>query len=114
MMVTKCLHQGGDDNMGVDGDKHIRKLVRGLQSPEPLTRLKAGWLLGRMGPAAQEAVPALLDLLRQGTAREKKLAAWTLGYVGGPPEVARALRDALRDGDEGVRLVAASALQRAA
>src|SRR6516165_9023454 len=35
-----------------------------------------------MGPEAREAVPTLLQLLHEESAQNRKLAAWTLGYIG--------------------------------
>jgi HEAT repeat protein len=84
-----------------------------LRSADEVKRLHAGWLLGRMGPAAKEAVPTLLELLKDGSAQNRKLAAWTLGYIGqGAVEAIPALLVAIRDADEGVRKMACAALDR--
>lgn len=97
-------------------DPHLRvqKLIQRLQSPEYLVRLHAGCLLGQMGPAAKEAVPVLLELLRSGGTADRKLAAWALGYVGSAAEAAAALLAAARDSDESVRMLATSALEKIA
>jgi HEAT repeat protein len=94
-------------------DPRIQKLIRRLQSPDEMVRLKAGWLLGRMGLAAKEAVPALVELLQSGTVPEKKQAAFTLGCMGGAAvEAVPALTQALQDPNESVRNLADSALEK--
>jgi HEAT repeat protein len=68
-----------------------------------------------MRAAAQEAVPTLLQLLRSDLVSDRKLAAWTLGYIGlGAVEAAPALLQASRDDDQGVRWMAATALEKIA
>jgi HEAT repeat protein len=64
-----------------------------------------------MGPAAAPAVPGLLQALSEEDAHVRRLAAWSLGYVGAAePEAADALQGALRDDDDGVRRMAGAAL----
>jgi HEAT repeat protein len=96
-----------------DSDARLQKLIRRLRSADELKRLHAGWLLGRMGLEAKGAVPALLELLKDGSAQNRKLAAWTLGYLGwGAAEAIPALRVALQDTHEGVRKIAREALDK--
>jgi len=98
-----------------DPNLRVQKLIHRLQSPEYLVRLHAGCLLGQMGAAAKEAVPALLELLRSGGTADRKLAAWALGYLGrGTAEATPALLAAARDSDESVRMLANSALEKIA
>jgi HEAT repeat protein len=62
---------------------------------------------------AREAVPTLLELLDEESAQKRKLAAWTLGYIGqGAVEAVPALLVALRDSHEGVRKMACEALEK--
>jgi HEAT repeat protein len=94
-------------------DARLQKLIRRLKSPHDLKQIHAGLLLGRMGPEARAAVPTLLELLNDESAQNRKLAAWTLGYIGqGAVEAIPALRVALRDSNEGVRLMAREALEK--
>jgi HEAT repeat protein len=66
-----------------------------------------------MGPEARAAVPTLLELLHEESAQNRKLAAWTLGYIGqGAVEAIPALLVALRDSNEGVRKLACEALDK--
>src|SRR5689334_5770623 len=90
-----------------DPNARLQKLIRRLRSTDELKRIHAGLLLGRMGAAAKEAVPALLELLKDGSVQNRKLAAWTLGYLGpGAVEAIPALLVAVRDSNEGVRMLA--------
>jgi HEAT repeat protein len=92
--------------MTTDADARLQKLIRRLHSPDLVK-------LGAMGPEARGAVPALLRLLHDESAPNRKLAAWTLGCIGpGAAEAVPALLVALRDSHEGVRKVARKALDQ--
>jgi HEAT repeat protein len=80
-----------------------------LTHPDPVVQIHAGILLGDMGPAAREAVPTLLDMLKGESVQGRKLAAMTLGSIG-LPETIPALQQALQDSHEVVRKLAAGAL----
>jgi HEAT repeat protein len=49
--------------MGADAKDAVPQLVRLLDDPDPAVRKAAARTLGRIGPAAQEAVPALMKSL---------------------------------------------------
>ncbi len=69
--------------------------------------------LGRVGPAAKDAVPALLGLLASEDAGSRTMAAEALGDIGPRARTAIAvLRKAIKDDDADVRLAAAGALAR--
>ena len=58
-------------------------------------------------------MPTLLELLHEESAQNRKLAAWTLGYIGqGAVEAIPALLVAVRDTDEGVQQMAREALEK--
>jgi HEAT repeat protein len=96
-----------------DPDTRLQELIRRLKSADDAKRIHASLLLVRMGPEAKAAVPTLLELLHEESAPNRKLAAWTLGYIGqGAVEAIPALRVALRDSNEGVRTMAREALDK--
>ncbi len=88
-----------------------QKLIGRLTHPDPVLQIHAGLLLGDMGPDAREAVPTLLEMLKGEAVQGRKLAAMTLGSIG-VPEAIPALRQALEDGNEIVRKLAAGALAK--
>ncbi len=97
--------------MTTDPDARLQKLIRRLKSANDAKRIHAGLLLGRMGPEAKGAVPTLLELLRDESIQNRKLAAWTLGYIG-QVEAIPALLMAVQDTNEGVRKMAREALEK--
>jgi HEAT repeat protein len=58
------------------------KLIRALEHPEPQTRVRAAWLLGKKREA--RAVPALMAAIERSTDDPELLAvaAWSLGVIG--------------------------------
>ena len=99
--------------MTTDPDPRLQKLICRLRSPDDVKRIHAGFLLGRMGPGATEAVPTLLELLQDASVQNRKLAAWTLGSIGqGAVEAIPALLVAVQDTNEGVRKMAREALEQ--
>jgi HEAT repeat protein len=99
--------------MDAQDESRVQKLIRRLKHEDHLVRIHAGALLGDMGLAAKEAVPALLELLTGDSVQDRKLAAMTLGYIGqGASEAVPALRNALHDPEDAVRRLAASALAK--
>jgi len=99
--------------MTTDPDARLQKLIRRLRSPDDVKRIHAGLLLGRMGPGAAEAVPALLELLQDASVQNRKLAAWTLGSISrGAVEAVPTLLVAVQDTNEGVRKMVREALDK--
>jgi HEAT repeat protein len=92
-------------------ETHIESLIALLNDPDRPRRVHASMLLCGMGPAAAPAVPRLVEMLGAGDARDRRLAAWTLGEIG-VAEAIPALSGALNDEDEGVGRMAAEALKR--
>lgn len=62
-----------------------------LRDPEQVVRIHAATVLGAMGDDAEPAVPVLIDMLRNGTTKDRRLAALTLGEIG--PGAADAVPD---------------------
>ena len=104
------------------GRPAVPALIRSLKSDNDDIRLQAMQALSRIGPEAEEAVPALINVLknRELTKTESKLdqADWMISSDAGVAlaSIGRhaipALADALRDEREYVRFDAASALSR--
>ncbi len=84
----------------------VAGLIKQLQDKDPETRQDAAVLLGRMGPAAKEAVPALVAALKdEAVASRAAIALTQIGAAAVP-----ALGKALKDPDQSVRLQAARVL----
>ena len=66
---------------GVDG------LIRALAADDPLVRAKAAWLLGRIGPEARSAVPALARALDTPDIRAVHVIAEALDLIAPDPAV---------------------------
>jgi HEAT repeat protein len=97
--------------MRSEHEARIRQLIGRLGHADPVVRIQAAGVLGVLGSAARGAVPALVGLLDQGDAQDRRLAALTLGYIGAG-EAVGPLRHALEDADEVVRRLAAAALEK--
>jgi len=68
--------------LGLIGGSAVAELAAATQSPLADRRLKAAETLGRIGPDAAPAVPALTRLLDDPDARVRKAAIRTLGQIG--------------------------------
>src|SRR5262245_1029937 len=93
-------------------DSQIAEAVKILKSGNPAAQIEATDVLGRFGPAAKSAVPALVDALKSTDAKVQWHAARALGMMG--PEAADAvpaLTAALQSTDVVVRGHAANALE---
>jgi HEAT repeat protein len=94
----------------------IRRLIAKLSDEDRFERVEAARQLGRLGPEATAAVPALLRALGHQDKWLRVAAAQALGSLGPAAEpvgpVAFALRRAMQDEDPDVRNAAAEALQK--
>jgi HEAT repeat protein len=97
--------------MKSEHEARIRQLIGRLEHPDSVVRIHAAGVLGVLGPAARDAVPALVGLLDREDPQDRRLAAVTLGYIGAA-EAVGPLRHALKDEDEVVRRLAAAALEK--
>jgi len=93
----------------------VPALAEALRDSDRFVREAAAEALAQIGPAAKDAVPALLDALHGKEDAEfvdaRRKAAWALCRIGPDANVALpALVKALGDKDRGVRLAAAGAL----
>ncbi len=80
------------------GTNQISKLIEQLGARNLSTRLRALDRLGRLGPEAAPAQPALIATLGDPEVVARNQAAWALGTIGrGDPEAIRALSNALSD-----------------
>jgi HEAT repeat protein len=85
-------------------ETRLSELLKALNSADPSARLVAIDDLGRMGPRAAEAVPALTDLLKNDSAAVRAHAAQALGEIGPPAKSAvPALVRLITDPDPAVR-----------
>lgn len=97
--------------LGQFGAQAVPALVQVLRDPEPGLRLNAAATLGQIGPAAKDAAPALVELLRdRGTADAPlpMIISHILVSIGST--VIPLLVQALRDPDAVVRFQAARTL----
>jgi CubicO group peptidase (beta-lactamase class C family) len=88
----------------------VQLLVAALHSPDAAVREGAASSLGRLGPAAKEAIPALVATFTDEDLYLRGAAAVALGRIGS--DAVPALVQALGDGNENVRWSAAVALGR--
>ncbi|UCG63712.1 MAG: HEAT repeat domain-containing protein [Deltaproteobacteria bacterium] len=93
------------------GPQSVAKLIKALGDNESEVRMNAAEALGRIGPDANEAGPALIEALSDSDYAVRYSAAEALGEIGyDTKEAIRALIKALGDPDSDVRWRAASAL----
>jgi HEAT repeat protein len=96
--------------LGSKAWKAMSALTASLDDPELNVRRLAVLALGEIGAAAAGAVPRLIELLNSTDNKNvRRRAAVALGEIGDTRAIA-ALRQALKDNDEGVRKMAAAAL----
>ena len=90
----------------------VRDLVADLQDGSWEVRHAGAGLLGRIGPTARDAVPALIEALtRDESAAVRQAAAEALEEIGAASQdVVSALSEALQDEDAHVRRAAGEAL----
>ena len=91
-------------------EREMRTLVAKLDDPDPTRREQAAKDIGRIGPAAKEAVPALTEALDDDDYDVTIAVINTLADIG--PVAVPALIQALGDEDNDVRLHASLALSR--
>src|SRR5262245_51328408 len=84
-----------------------------LRHPEPRQRRQAAYALGRIGPPAQDAVPALIAALRDGDSEVRWQVTQALGRIGPAARAAvPALLGMVQEGHPDVRYTARQALER--
>jgi len=93
-------------------DQEVRTAIESLEDEAASyqQRLQAVWTLQKMGPAAVEAIPALIETLGDENATVRKAAATALGEIGPGQGIVFALIQALGDESLDVRRAAAEAL----
>ncbi len=98
------------------GTNHsVPVLLKVLTRPgeEPEVRAEAAEAIGRLGPVAKEAIPVLVQALKDPEERVREEAADALGGVGvGSGEALLALTDVLDDPEPEVRQQAQESMQR--
>jgi len=105
------------------GKPGVPPLVRELKRPEPYIRKLAAESLGRIGPEARKAVPALIEALADNENGDEGyghvpppsvccVAAEALGKIGPDAEAALPALEKLRDGDFAAREAAAAAIAK--
>ncbi len=87
------------------GQEDVPTLIHKLKDRDKEVRFNAAYAVGKIGPAAKEAVPALIAALKD---EYRWVAASALGKIG--PAAVPALIAALKDEDGSVRVSAAFAL----
>ncbi len=89
-------------------ETRVNELINQLKDKNYRVRYRAADALGKQGPAASAAVPALRKALKDPDRDVRKAATRALVKMGAA--AVPALRKALKDPDEGVRKAAADAL----
>lgn len=105
--------EAGGDLKGLSGPARARlvpELVSSLKSREPEIRFHAARALGRLGPAAGEAAPALLELLNDTGMNSNVGVAAAEAFARVSPDPVPRLVAALKDKDLNARRNAACAL----
>ena len=87
-------------------ERRVQQLIQNLRSFVSKDRLYASGSLRAIGPAAEAAVPALIEALKDEDSNVRGSAADALGKIG--PAAVPALIEALRDDDSDVRYTAAA------
>lgn len=106
-----ALREVGKDLDGEDMKEFVQQNRKSLKDEKAHFRREAAWGLGALGPAAQPAVPELIEALKDKKDYVRRGAAWALGGMGAAAKAAvPALTEALGDVDNQVRSEAASAL----
>jgi HEAT repeat protein len=91
----------------------VPSLVKTLKNDkDPNMRYWAAESLGNFGPPAREAVPDLIEALKDPEPMVRMGAAYALGEIGPTPEAVATLKQALKDPDQKVREGAAYALRK--
>jgi HEAT repeat protein len=98
---------------GEDKAYTVSGLLEMLKDQDPKVRYTAVSHLGKFGPTAKEAVPALTATLKDPDTSVRIGATYALARIGPDAEAAvPALKDALKDKDREVREGAAYALKQ--
>jgi len=95
--------------------EQVQRLINELQSPNEFVRLKAAKELGKLGPAARDAVPALQKLASDPDEDVRVIAANSVRLIqagAGPSEAVQKLIQQLANADEIVRMKAAKDLAK--
>ncbi len=91
------------------GEKAVPRLIKALETEE--VRPKAAAIIARIGPAAKEAVPTLIDALSDETPETRNEVLFALAAIGPGAEAAvAAATEALGDPEMNVRYAACYAL----
>jgi HEAT repeat protein len=98
------------DVVAAFGDKMVPRLIDGLENDKQ-SRARAAAILGRIGPAAKAAVPALCACLSDDSSETRNEVLFALGAIGPDAKAAvPAIAGALEDSDMNVRYAACYAL----
>jgi HEAT repeat protein len=63
-------------------EQRIQRRINELGFPDDVDRIQAAAALGKFGPEAREAVPALVGLLKDKNNEVREAAAWAIAYIG--------------------------------
>jgi HEAT repeat protein len=110
-LVDERKGQAAVDALGAKGTDALEILVAIVEKGPPKAQIQAAALLGRLGPAAAPAVPALAEALKSQEKGLRGMAAIALGRVGPLARDALVpLTRALEDRDLRVRIAASLAV----
>jgi len=107
------VHKTGKEKAAVRVAERVKNLIARLASKDSKVRGAAADALGSIGPAAEVAVAALIEAMKDNNGNVRYFVARALGKIGPRAQAAiPTLMEALRDKDGGVRRSAANALKQ--
>ncbi len=98
-------------DIGAAADGTIPALIRAAEHPDKAVRAQVAKILGKFGPKASAAIPALIKMLKDEDGGESRIeAARALGRIGEKLEAVPALASVFHSEDKALRIAAIEAV----